>query len=107
MSWSPEDWEVITDFPLLKQLGVYEVERMRTIALMAALFNMNNKKLGRDTMQEAKKANVVVDEQGGGRKDRSSNTGILCKTVTMDISRQLRLALANAGLCWSSRFPDS
>ena len=79
-------------------MGVYEVERMRTIALMAALFNMNNKKLGRDTMQVAEKAKVLVDEQGGGRKDRNSNTGILSKTVTMDISRQLRLAMANAGL---------
>ena len=47
MGWSPEDWEVISDFQLLKNLGVYEVERMRTIALMAPLFNMNNKKLGR------------------------------------------------------------
>jgi hypothetical protein len=60
MGWSPEDWEVITDFQLLKQLGVYEVERMRTIALMAALFNMNNKKLGRDTMQVAEKAKVLA-----------------------------------------------
>jgi hypothetical protein len=41
---------------------------------------------------------VIVDEQGGGRQGRSSNTRILGKIITMDISRQLRLAMANAGL---------
>jgi hypothetical protein len=51
MGWSPEDWEVITEFQLLKSLGVHEVECMHIIALMAPLFNMNNKKLGRDTMR--------------------------------------------------------
>jgi hypothetical protein len=50
---------------------------------------VNNKKLGRDTMEVTKKAKVLVDEQGGGCKGRSSNTGCLDKTLTLDISRQL------------------
>ena len=98
MGWSPEDWEVISDFQLLKNLGVYEVERMRTIALMAPLFNMNNKKLGRDTMKVAETAEALPDDQNGSRKDRRSNIVVTDETVVNDISRQLRLPMAGLDL---------
>ena len=38
-----------------EKLGVYDIEKMRTIQLMNAEFNMNNKMLGRDMMKAAKK----------------------------------------------------
>jgi hypothetical protein len=38
------------DVKILKKMGIYDVELMRTIQLMHAEFNMNNKKLGRDMM---------------------------------------------------------
>ena len=42
--------ELATDFELLKQPGVYILEKMRTILLMNAEFNMNNKWIGWELM---------------------------------------------------------
>jgi hypothetical protein len=41
---------------------------MRTIQLMDAEFNMNNKKLGQDMMLFAKSCKVLAPEQFGSRK---------------------------------------
>jgi len=50
MGFAPTPWEPMTDFELLKKLGVFDIELMRTIELMAAQYNMNNKLLGRIAM---------------------------------------------------------
>ena len=42
--FSPQGYKKITDFPILKKAGTYEVEAMRTIQLFSAAFNMNNNK---------------------------------------------------------------
>ena len=44
--FAPTNWLQITDVEILKKLGVYDIKKMRTIQLMNAEFNMNNKKLG-------------------------------------------------------------
>jgi len=44
MGFAPAPWEPMTDFELLKKLGVFDVELMQTIELMAAQYNMNNKR---------------------------------------------------------------
>ena len=67
--FSPESWRNITDVQILKKAGVFDVEKMRTIQLMHAEFNMNNKKLGRNMMAFAKKCNVLGPEQFGSRKN--------------------------------------
>ena len=60
----------ITDFQILKKAGVFAVEMMRTIQLMVAAFNMNNKKTGRDALQLAEMFNLIPCEQAGSRKWR-------------------------------------
>ena len=81
----PEPWNVITDCQILKKPGVYDVEKMRTIALMPADFNMNNKKLGRDTMMTAEETGVLVDEQYGSRKGRSSTEAARDKVLAFNL----------------------
>jgi hypothetical protein len=38
--FSPALYQIITDYKILKKLGVYDVEKMRTIQLFIAQFNM-------------------------------------------------------------------
>ena len=46
LGFVPTAYSEMTDFQILKAEGVYMVEKIRTIKLMAAQFNENNKKLG-------------------------------------------------------------
>ena len=41
--FAPESYKQITDFQILKNSTVYDVEAMRTIQLFSVTFNMNNK----------------------------------------------------------------
>ena len=44
--FGPEYAQVIEDFQILKKSGVIDVEGMRIIMMMLAMYNMNNKRLG-------------------------------------------------------------
>ena len=90
--FSPDSWQTITDVEILKKSGVYDVEKMRTIQLMEAEFNMNNKKLGRDVMAFAEKHKALAPEQFGSRKNHQSVLAALNKRLTMDLLRQRRQA---------------
>ena len=48
---------------ILKEEGVYDVEKLRTIVLFEADFNQNNKHLGRSMMQHCVKNNLISEEQ--------------------------------------------
>ena len=72
--FSPSHWQEITDIAILKKAGVYDVEKMRTITLMDATFNMNNKQLGRDLMAHAEFLKNLPREQYGSRKNHRSST---------------------------------
>ena len=65
---------------------------------MSPLFNMNNIKLGRDTMQVAETAEVLPDDQNDSRKGRRSQIVVTDETVVFDISQQLRLPMADVSL---------
>ena len=94
--FSPEAWQTITDVEILKKAGIYDVELMRTIQLMHAEFNMNNKKLGWDMMSFAESCQALSAEQFGSRKHHQAILAALNKRLTNDLLRQLRLA---GGLC--------
>jgi hypothetical protein len=65
---------------------------MRTIQLMVAAFNMNNKKSGRDSMTRAKLLQLIPKEQAGSRKHRRSIISALEKVLCNNIIQQRRLA---------------
>ena len=58
---------------------------MRTITLMDAAFNMNNKQLGRDLLNHAEKHQALAQEQYGSRKNHQSSTAATNKVLTMDL----------------------
>jgi hypothetical protein len=55
----------MTDMAILKKAGVYDAKKMRTILLMNAEFNMNNKKLGLEMMVNAELHGKIAREQYG------------------------------------------
>jgi hypothetical protein len=60
---------------------------MRTIQLMVAAFNMNNKHTGRTVMQWAESLNVLPPDQYGSRKGKHDVLAALNKVLTLDLSR--------------------
>ena len=94
--FSPNHWQQITDVEILKKAGVYDIDKMRTITLMDAAFNMNNKQLGRDLMNHAEKMGNLAREQYGSRKHHQSSTAATNKVLTMDL---LRLRHQAGALC--------
>jgi hypothetical protein len=67
--YAPSIWCNITDLAIEKSRGVFLAHKMRTIQLMAAEYNTNNKQLRRNMMQHAESCNVLPDEHGGSSKD--------------------------------------
>ena len=51
------------------------------------MFNMNNKKVGREVMQNAAKFNLMPYEQGGLVKNQRANYSLLEKVIRHDIHR--------------------
>jgi hypothetical protein len=90
--FAPALYKFITDFQILNKSGIYDVELMRTIQLMIAAFNMNNKKSGRDTMRHTEHLTLIPKEQVGLRKYCRSLLSVLEKVLCNDIIRQRRLA---------------
>ena len=85
--FSPTHWQSITDVEILKKAGVYDIDKMRTITLMDAAYNMNNKQLGKDLMAHAEELGNIAREQYGSRKHHRSNTAATNKVLTMDLLR--------------------
>ena len=65
---------------------------------MAALFNENNKKIGRDGMRHSEAAQALPPEQSGGRKQMCSNVTATEKVLSWDIIRQQHSAATHEGL---------
>ena len=64
---------------------------MRTIQLMPAAFNMNNKKTGKEVMANAEKFKLIPNEQAGSRKNHRSILTALNKVLCIDIARARRI----------------
>jgi hypothetical protein len=94
VSFSPPSYQNITDFAILKKAGVYDAELMRTIQLMVASFNMNNKLTGREAMKRAEAFNLIPPDQAGSRKNMRAILHALNKVLTVDLSYQRRLPMA-------------
>ena len=79
-----------------KKKGVFKVDKLRTILLYEADFNMNNKYVGRDMMYKAEAAQLLAKEQYGSRKRKAAISHALNKRLTFDIMRQQK---KRGGIC--------
>ena len=84
----PDHLMTITDLQILKQIGIFNVAKMRYIQFMDPEFNVKNKLLGKRMMENAEAANVIQNDQFGGRKKHKAINACLNKVLTNDIFRQ-------------------
>jgi hypothetical protein len=96
--FSPTLWQDIVDVEILKKAGVYDIKKMRTITLMNAEFQMNNKKMGRDVMYCAEEAEALAPEQNGSRRWHRVVYTTLNKRLTNDLFRMQRRSYALSSL---------
>ena len=94
--YSPKRWKQGINVMIEKSKGNFRVDKLRTILLYEADFNLNNKYIGRDMMFKAEKAKILAKEQYGSRKKKAAITHALNKRLTFDILRQQR---KKGGIC--------
>ena len=79
-------WTTGVDVMLLKASGDRHAHKLRTILLLEADFNMNNKKLSCDGMRLAEEFKLISPEQAGGCKRHRANETSLNFALTCDDS---------------------
>ena len=89
---SPERWQHGTNCWLEKKKGNFNVEKLRTILLYEADFNMMNKFIGRQMMKSAEHFGDMAPEQFGSRNAKSAIDHCLNKCLVTDLMRQYRIA---------------
>ena len=82
------------DVILLKASGNTRSDKLQTILLMEADFNMNNKKLSQEGMHLAKASNCIAPEQAGGHNRHTANGSSLNSRLTFDNLQFHRKAMA-------------
>ena len=65
---SCERWQRGLDVQLLKRAKCWKANKLRTILLLEADFNMNNKAIGADAMRLGEQAKALARDNCGGRK---------------------------------------
>jgi len=77
-------WKKVLDVQILKRILDYRASKMRTILLIEADFNMNNKKLGRDVMWNGERAKALTRHNYGGRRNSRSAEVALNQFLSYD-----------------------
>ena len=92
--YSPSTWSTGISIMLHKKEDVDLVNKLRTITLLKADFNFNNKLLGHATIKHAEKNNLLAKEQYGSRPGKQAIDHAVHKALTFDIIRQYRIPSA-------------
>ena len=82
-----ERWKRGTDVQLMKQEGNFNVNKLRTICLLEADLNQNNKYIGKTAIGYAEKMEGLADEQFGSRKKRRATEVSVNNRITDDLMR--------------------
>ena len=88
--YSPKRWQQGINVMLEKIPGNCRVDKLRTILLYEADFNIMNKYIGQSMMSYAEKSGLIARVQYGGRKRHAANDHALNKRLIFDILRQKR-----------------
>jgi hypothetical protein len=86
--YGPDAWAKMIDVLIPKKTTTSAIEKLRIIVLFHALFNMNNKRVGRDMIANAERLNQIPWEAYGSRKRHRSIECAVNKVLTADIARQ-------------------
>jgi hypothetical protein len=101
---SPKAWTDMVNVLIPKKTSSAAIEKLRIIVLFHALFNMNNKRIGRDMIANAERLNQIPWEAYGSCKRHRSIKCAANKVFTTDIARQEHCPMAlcsnNAKSCY-------
>ena len=89
---APEHWRHLMNFAIEKKAGDFRVKAMRTIQLMVAESQANNKFCGRAAMQYAERKGLIPDGQFGSRKKHQAIDLALSKVLVWDLLAMRRLS---------------
>jgi hypothetical protein len=92
--YSPDAWTKMVDVLIPKKTTSAAIEKLRIIVLFHALFNMNNKRIGRDMIATAEQLNQIPWEAYGSRKRHRSIECAVNKVFTTDLARQEHRSMA-------------
>ena len=92
--YCPEAWCHAVDVMIPKKADSVLVEKLRIIILFHALFNMINKRTGREMVSHAELHNLIPQEAYGSRRQHRAIECGLNKVLTADLTRQRRSTLA-------------
>ena len=84
----------MVDVLIPKKTTSSAIKKLRIIVLFHALFNMNNKRMGRYMVAHAEQLNQIPWEAYGSRKRHRSIECAANKAFTMDIARQEHRSMA-------------
>ena len=88
----PDEWNPMTTCSIPKMANNIRATDQRSITLLEAQYNQNNKWYGRKFMQHNEALGTIPDEQTGSRKGHSAVITALNKVLAMDLLRQRRQA---------------
>ena len=94
--YSLKRWQQGINVIIDKSKVNYRVDKLRTILLYEADFNMNNKYIGKDMIQKAEKCKVLAREQYVSRQKKAAILHALNKRLAFYLQRQQRI---NARIC--------
>ena len=89
---APKNWLHLMNFAIEKKPGDFRVKAMRTIQMMVAESQANNKLCGRSAMQYGEANGLVPDGQFGSRKKHQAIDLALAKALLWDQLAMRRLA---------------
>ena len=98
LGFAPTAWCKAVASMIPKKKEDLRPAKLRLITLMHALFNHNNKWVGREMMKFGEANNLLAREQYGGRKKKSANQHALNKRLILDyirIQKMSALLIAN------------
>ena len=84
LSFAPTAWCKAVAAMIPKKKEDLRPAKLRLITLMNALFNHNNKWVGREMMKFGEDNNLLAREQCGGQKRKSANQNVLNKRLILD-----------------------
>jgi hypothetical protein len=90
--FSPALLQQLMNFSIEKEPGNYQLPKMRTIQLMPAELQANNKKVGKAAMEFAEARGLIPAGQCGSRKQHEAIALVIIKRCCWDLSRIQRRA---------------
>ena len=98
MSYILPQWRLGTDIMLQKKPGVYTIDKMRIIRLLECDLNFFlKKKFAKHAMraiEDRPTGSILTENQNGFRPHRSTEQGVLCNRIALDIAHQTETSFA-------------